>query len=228
MFTVFFKTIILYALIILSLRLMGKRQLGELQPTEFVITILISNIATLPIEDVDIPLLTGVLPILTLVCCEVVMATVSMKWRKARKFISGSPKILIRDGVIDQNEMRELRFSIDDLMAQLRQSQVFDITDVAFAIVETTGQLSVYPRFEARGVTAKMLSLPSEGEETAPPAVIISDGMLIPQSLEYCNLSPEWLRKILREKKLEVSDVYLMTCNRQANYHIVEKERKAS
>lgn len=228
MFTVFFKTIILYALIILGLRLMGKRQLGELQPSEFVITILISNIATLPIEDIDIPLLTGILPILTLVCCEIVMATVSMKFRGARKIISGSPKIIIRDGVIDQKELRELRFSIDDLMAQLRQNSIFDIADVSFAIVETTGKLSVYQRFEARNVTADMLGLPSEGEETAPPVVMISDGQIIAEALRYCNLRPEWLKKTLEDQQTNVSDVFLMTCNRQANYHIVKKESRAS
>lgn len=227
MFTVFIKTVILYALIIFGLRLMGKRQLGELQPTEFVITILISNIATLPIEDVDIPLLTGILPILTLVCCEVIMSALSLKSRRARKFLSGSPKIIIRDGVIDQKELKSLRFSIDDLMEQLRQNSIFDIADVAFAIVETTGKLSVYQKFEARSVTAQMLNLPSQGEETAPPVVMVSDGQLIRESLEYCNLRPEWLEKTLRDQKVALRDIFLMTCNRQANYHIIKKEKKA-
>lgn len=224
MFTIFIKTVTLYVLIILGIRLMGKRQLGELQPAEFVITILISNIATMPIEDIDIPLLTGILPILTLVCCEVVMSTIALKSKRARKFISGSPKIIIRDGVLDQKELQKLRFSIDDLMAQLRQSNIFDIADVGFAIVETTGKLSVYPKFEARGVTAGMLNLPSEGQETAPPVVMISDGILIHEALSYCNLRPEWLQKTLKEHDVEIQDVFLMTCNRQANYHIVRRE----
>ena len=227
MFTVFFKTVILYALIIFGLRLMGKRQLGELQPSEFVTTILISNIATLPIEDIDIPLLTGILPILTLVCCEVMMSTLSLKSARARKILSGSPKIIIRDGRIDQKELKNLRFSIDDLMEQLRQNSIFDIADVAFAIVETTGKLSVYQKFEARNVTAQMLSLPADGVETAPPVVMISDGRLIEQSLPYCNLKPEWLEKTLKEQEVELRDVFLMTCNRQANYHIIKKEKRA-
>lgn len=227
MFTIFIKTIILYALIVFGLRIMGKRQLGELQPSEFVVTILVSNIATLPIEDVDIPLLAGILPILTLVCFEVMMSTLSLKSRRARKIISGSPKIVIRDGAIDQKQLKELRFSIDDLMEELRQNSVFDITDVAFAIVETTGKLSVYQKFEARNVTSKMLNLPSAGEETAPPMVVISDGVLIPGSLEYCNLRPEWLQKTLKEKNLAQKEVFLMTCNRQADFHLVKKERRA-
>lgn len=227
MFTIFFKTIILYALIIVGLRLMGKRQLGELQPSEFVVTILISNIATLPIEDVDIPLLTGMLPILTLVSCEVIMSTVALKSKRARKILSGSPKIVIRDGAIDQRQLRDLRFSIDDLMEQLRQNNIFDIADVAFAIVETTGKVSVYQKFEARNVTASMLGLPSEGQESAPPVVMISDGQLIEEALHYCNLRREWLQKTLEEQKVRLEDIFLMTCNRQANYHIIKKEKVA-
>ncbi len=227
MFTIFFKTIILYALIIVGLRLMGKRQLGELQPSEFVVTILISNIATLPIEDVDIPLLTGILPILTLVSCEVIMSTVALKSKRARKILSGSPKIVIRDGVIDQRQLRDLRFSIDDLMEQLRQNNVFDIADVAFAIVETTGKVSVYQKFEARNVTAEMLNLPSDGQESAPPVVMVSDGQLIEEALRYCNLRHEWLEKTLGDQKVRLEDIFLMTCNRQANYHIIKKEKVA-
>ena len=227
MFTIFFKTIILYALIIVGLRLMGKRQLGELQPSEFVVTILISNIATLPIEDVDIPLLTGILAILTLVSCEVIMCTVALKSKRARKILSGSPKIVIRDGVIDQRQLRDLRFSIDDLMEQLRQNNVFDIADVAFAIVETTGKVSVYQKFEARNVTAEMLNLPSDGQESAPPVVMISDGQLIEEALRYCNLRHEWLEKTLGDQKVRLEDIFLMTCNRQANYHIIKKEKVA-
>lgn len=225
MFTIFFKTIILYALIIVGLRLMGKRQLGELQPSEFVVTILISNIATLPIEDVDIPLLTGILPILTLVSCEVIMSTVALKSKRARKILSGSPKIVIRDGAIDQKQLRDLRFSIDDLMEQLRQNNVFDIADVAFAIVETTGKVSVYQKFGARNVTAEMLNLPSDGQESAPPVVMISDGQLIEEALHYCNLRHEWLQKTLGDQKVRLEDIFLMTCNRQANYHIIKKEK---
>ena len=227
MFTIFFKTIILYALIIVGLRLMGKRQLGELQPSEFVVTILISNIATLPIEDVDIPLLTGILPILTLVSCEVIMSTVALKSKRARKILSGSPKIVIRDGVIDQRQLRDLRFSIDDLMEQLRQNNVFDIADVAFAIVETTGKVSVYQKFEARNVTAEMLNLPSDGQESAPPVVMVSDGQLIEEALRYCNLRHEWLEKTLGDQEVRLEDIFLMTCNRQANYHIIKKEKVA-
>ena len=132
---VLLRTLVLYLLVIGAVRLMGKRQLGELQPSELVITILISNIATLSLEDEEIPLLHGILPILVLVCFEVLISQVSLKSERIRRWISGSPKVLIRGGVIDQQMMRELRFSVDDLMTSLRTNGVFDIADVQYAIV---------------------------------------------------------------------------------------------
>lgn len=226
MLTIFMKTTILYVLIVFGLRMMGKRQLGELQPSEFVATILISNIATLPIEDVDIPLLAGILPIVTLVCFEVVMSAISLKSMKARKFFSGSPRMVVQDGNIDQGALRDLRYSIDDLMEQLRQNSIFDISEVAFAVVETTGKLSVYQKFGARPVTGDTLSLSPQGQSNAPPVVMISDGVFIEQALSYCNLRREWLDKVLKEEGVGVHDVFLLTCDRAATYHLVRKEKK--
>ena len=123
--TIFIRALILYFVVIFSVRLMGKRQLGELQPSELVITILISNIATLPLEDTAIPLLPGILPILSMVCFEVIISWFSLKSRRLRRVICGSPKIIIRNGQIEQDTMRELRLSIDDLMTALRGNQVF-------------------------------------------------------------------------------------------------------
>jgi uncharacterized membrane protein YcaP (DUF421 family) len=225
MYVVLFRTILLYILIIFSLRVMGKRQLGELQPSEFVITILISNIATLPIQDVDVPLSGGIVPILTIVCFEVFISTLILKSKTARKVISGNPRVLIRDGKVDQQEMQNLRFSVDDLLEQLRTNNVFDIQDVAFAIVETTGKLSVYQRFEARNVTPQMLNLQSPGEDALLPVAVISDGEVVEDSLRFCNLKPEWLHKVLSENGYQPQDIFLMTCNRKAQYHIIPKEK---
>lgn len=115
---------LLYIVVIFAVRLMGKRQLGELQPSELVITILISNIATLPLEDLDIPLVTGILPILSLVCFEVIVSWITLKSKRMRRMISGSPKIIIRDGKIEQETLQDLRFSVDDLMTALRANQI--------------------------------------------------------------------------------------------------------
>ena len=227
MLIVFIKTLLLYILIIFSLRIMGKRQIGELQPSELVVTILVSNIATLPIEDTNIPLLAGIVPIVTLMSAEVLISFLSTKNNFARKMISGNPVMVVRDGKIDQKKMSDLRMTVDDLMEQLRIKNIFSIEDVAFAIVETNGSLSVYQTFEARNVTAKMLNLPSQGETNAPPAVVVSNGTLIPSALSYCNLKQEWLNKVLQENDCPMEEIYLLTCDRSANYQLIRKEKRS-
>jgi len=205
---------------------MGKRQVGELQPAELVVTIMISNIATLSIEDTNIPLLGSILPIFVLVSCEVFESVLSLKSRVMRKLLSGNPRIIIRDGVLNQQEMKNLRWSIDDLTEQLRLGGIFDIREVNFAVVETTGALSAYQKFGARPATAQMLNVPPQGEPDAPPMTIICDGRLDLDALNFLNLRREWLDKILRERELTVEQVFMMTCDRRAQYSIIEKEKK--
>ena len=142
MYALMARTILLYLLIVAGLRIMGKRQIGELQPSELVVTILISNIATLPIQDVDVPLSGGIVPILTIVCFEVFISGLTMRSRTARRLFCGGPKMVIRDGQIMQKELRDLRFSVDDLIEQLRAAGYFDPSEVLFAVVETTGSSS--------------------------------------------------------------------------------------
>ena len=223
---VMIRTILLYLLITIALRIMGKRQLGELQPSELVTTILVSNIATLPVEDTGIPLLAGVIPIFTLMCFEVFTSYIVLKNKRIRRVVAGNPVIVIRDGQIRQQELEKLRLNIDDIMAQLRAQNIFDIREVSFAVVETTGSLSVYQKFPARNVTAQMLSLPEDAASNFPPLVIISDGTLIDSALRMCNLREEWLRATLEAQKIAQEDVFLMTCDRSANYYIVPKEKK--
>lgn len=226
MLIVFIRVLLVYSLIIASLRLMGKRQLGELQPSELVVTILVSNIATMSIEDTNVPLLGGIIPILSLVCFDVIVSAITLKFKTARRIISGSPRIIIRDGVIDQEELHELRFTIDDMMEQLRGSNIFDLRDVAFAIVETTGQLSVYQKYSARNVTADMIGIKDDPKENDPPVVIISDGMVSHSALSHCKLSHDWLEQTLSENGYKTDDIFIMTCNRNADYYIVPAERK--
>ena len=218
------RTIILYSAIVIALRIMGKRQLGELQPTELVVTILVSNIATLSIEDTNVPLLGSILPIFTLVSCEVIVSILILKSSKARKIIAGNPIIIIRDGIIDQKEMKNLRWSLEDLTEQLRSNNIFNIDEVSLAIVETSGSLSAYAKFYARPATAQMLNILPEGEPDAPPITIISDGELVEDGLNFCNLRREWLDKVLEEKNLSVSEVFVMMCDRRARYSLQVKE----
>lgn len=221
MLIVFIRATILYGLIMFCIRLMGKRQLGELQPSELVITILLSNIASLPIEDTSIPLILGAVPLLVLVGCELIVSNISLKSKKFRSFVSGSPVIVIKQGVIDQNELRKLRFSIDDLMEIVRQNSIFDIRDVEYAIVETTGKISILPKYQAQTVTAKMLNI--QGNEDIPPIVIISDGELLESAIRACNIEKEWVYKTIAQHNYSINDIFLMTCIDTNDYYIVQK-----
>ena len=203
---------------------MGKRQLGELQPSDLVVTILISNIATLPIEDINIPLISGVIPILTFVALEVVISVISLKWDAARKLVSGSPKIIIKNGVIDQKELKKLRFSTEDLMEQLRSKDVFNIADVDFAIVETTGRVSVYKKFEKQNVTAQMMSVTPTPQDLSFPYILIKDGKINYEGLVLLNLEKKWLEKVCKNEKTKIQDVFLFTADRTQNYSLIKKE----
>ncbi len=224
MFIVLIRSAILYALIIFSIRLMGKRQLGELQPTELVITILISNIASLPIEDSTVPMVLGVVPILVLVGFEICISFTSLKNRKFRRFLSGRPVIVIREGKIDENALRELRYSIDDLMESLRAQSVFDITQVNYAVVETTGNISILLKDNQQAITPLTLNL--KVDDTNPPIVIISDGELLSNAMNRYNIPMEWLDIILIKNKIKLEKVFLFTCDDKLNYYLVPKTSK--
>lgn len=221
MLVVFIRAIILYGLIMFCIRLMGKRQLGELQPTELVITILISNIASLPIEDTGIPLVLGAVPVLALVGCELFISNLSLKWKGFRSFISGSPIIVIHDGEIDQLQLRKLRFSIDDLMESLRQANIFDIRDVEYAVVETTGKVSILQKFAAQNATPKMLGI--KGKDQTPPVVLVSDGVLIEGSMKSCGVDKKFVDQIIEKHHCTLKKTFLLTCDQKRDLHFVKK-----
>ncbi len=217
------RTILIYLVIVFGLRLMGKRQLGELQPSELVVTILVSNIATLPIENTDIPLFGGIVPILTLVSFEVLFSTLTLKSGKLRKLVSGTPQVIIQNGEIDQREMGKLRFSIDDLMAQLRGSGVFNLEEVALAVVETTGKVSVYPKAEYRPVTPSVLHIPTQ-EPQLPPSPVICDGRVNPTPLPYRQVSQKELEQAAAKEGAALGEVFLMTWDDTGAVQVVRKK----
>ncbi len=223
MLTVFIRGMILYVLVIFSVRLMGKRQIGDLSPAELVITILISNIATLSIEDVSVPLFTGIIPILTLVCLDVLVSYISLKSRKIRHIISGKPKIVISNGVIDQNQLKTLRYTVDDLMSSLRTQGIFDITEVQYAVVETTGAISAYLKADRLPLTPKTLAQPETASD--PPQAIISDGDFIKSAESRLDLNEQEVLKELKRKHLETGDVFLCTVDSQGKLYIIEKQK---
>lgn len=222
MLTSFLRVLILYPIVVFGVRLMGKRQIGELQPAELVVTILISNIATLPLEDQNLPLLMGVMPMLLLVCFEVLLSWISLKSRRLRHLTAGGPKVIIRGGQIDRRMMRELRFSLDDLMTALRSSGVFDLREVQTAIVETNGTVSVYQKASARPVTCADLQLRAQGGD--PPEVLIADGCVSDEGLTAVGLTREKLQAILMREHLRTEDVFLLTADTGGICSLIKQE----
>ena len=222
MCVILIRSVILYVLVIFAVRLMGKRQLGELQPSELVITILVSNIATLPIEDVNIPIIVGVTPILSLVCFEVMVSWINLRLPELRRLISGSPKIIIRNGCIERDIMRELRFSVDDLLMALRSKDIFDIGEVQYAIVETTGSVSVMKKQPLDTPTRKDMKIAAECSE--PPVLIIADGKFIPQAMESVKLSKAAVEMLLSANKMSLNDVFIMTADSSGSCYIADKQ----
>lgn len=217
------RSLVLYIVVIFSVRLMGKRQLGELQPTELVITILVSNIATLPLEELSIPLIIGITPILSLVCFEVIMSRLTLKFPRLRCIVSGHPKIIISNGHIDRSVMKSLRYSIDDLMTALRQNGVFKLEDVQYAVVETTGSISVLKKAENDTVTCSDLKIKVPNDN--PPVIVITDGKVLERSLSEINADTKWLNGILKKEKKKAADIFIMTADRNKNYYIVDMEK---
>jgi uncharacterized membrane protein YcaP (DUF421 family) len=220
MFKVFLRGVLMYFIVILSVRIMGKRQIGELQPGELVITILMSNVATLPVEDPTLPLSSGVVPIFTLVLIDVLVSALSMKFRRFRRFMSGSPIIVISDGKIDKQAMHMLRLTADDLMSALRTAQVFDFNDVQLAVVETTGKISVCPKKQCSPPDCKELGI--SPQEKNPPVIVIDDGEVAEEALRFIRRDYDWLDKVLAKEKLTPTDIFIMTADSSGDYRIIK------
>lgn len=223
MAVVLIRACILYIIITFSLRLMGKRQLGELQPSELVVTILISNIAAIPVEDSSVPMLMGIVPILTLVCLDIIMSAIMLKFPKFRKMIIGSPRVIMSEGVIMQKEMKRLRYTVDDLVEAMREEQIFDINEIWYAIVETTGKIHFLKKKDY--LSAEKADVNCGGSSSDPPAVIIRDGREDAEQLASMGLGTGWLNEQLRQQKLSIKDVFLMTADRNGQNTIIKRQR---
>lgn len=223
MAVVLIRACILYVIITFSLRLMGKRQLGELQPSELVVTILISNIAAIPVEDSSVPMLMGVVPILTLVSLDIIVSAIMLKFPKFRKLIIGSPRVIMSEGVIMQKEMKRLRYTVDDLVEAMREEQIFDINEIYYAIVETTGKIHFLKKKDYQN--AEKADISCGGSSSDPPAVIIRDGREDEEQLNSMGLGMGWLRQQLREQQLSIKDVFLMTADRNGQNTIIKRQK---
>lgn len=204
MLVLVFRTLILYGVVVISMRIMGKRQIGEMQPSELVVAIMISDLASVPMQAIDIPLLSGAIPVLTLLVAEVTVSFLSLKSRVARRFLTGEPSIIIYQGHLNEKEMRRLRFNMNDLQEQLRSGGYPNISDVEVAVLETNGTLSIIPKKQARTVTVRDLNVKGAQPESLP-YMLISDGRLNHSELQRSGKSKEWLLKEL--KKLRVFEI---------------------
>lgn len=226
MLTVFFRTLILYAVSVLAIRLMGKRQIGQLQPYEFVLALMIADLAASPMENVGTPLLYGVVPILTMLFLYGVLTLLSAKWMPARRALSGGPSVVIRGGAIQYAEMKRLCYTTTDLMEELRERGYLNIADVRTAILETSGQLTVFPFAAKRPLTPEDLCL--EPEEEDIPLTLAVDGKLQIEHLHKRGLDESWLWKQIRPLGYSsASQLLLASLDGQGRLFIQGKGEKA-
>ena len=222
MLTTIIRTLILYLAAVFSVRLMGKRQIGELQPTELVVTILLSEIAAIPIQDNDIPLINSIVPVMLLVGFEILSSVIGIKSVRFRKINDGNPFIIIKDGVIDQKKLKALRLTVDDLLSALRQKDVFDISDVEYAVMETNGAVSLLLKPEKRGVTAQDMNITIKDSGFLCPVIV--DGRIIGKHMSSCGFSRKKLDSALKKAKLSQDEVLLMTVDKNGKTEIIKKE----
>lgn len=216
------RTIVLYVIIVFALKLMGKRQISDLQTSELVITILISNIAAIPMQNTEQPLLTGVVPIGVLICCEILVSFLMLKSYKMRELICGKPVVVIDEGKIQQSALEYLRLSVEDLFEQLRQLDIFTLEDVWVAIMETNGQLSVLKRSEKQPPDAGTLGI--QVPKASVDTVVVSDGNICDFSLKVCGLDRKWVEEIAGSQGVDIKDIFIMTANKTKKYNIIKKE----
>ncbi|MEG0545665.1 MAG: DUF421 domain-containing protein [Oscillospiraceae bacterium] len=218
-----FRTIILYILVICTMRILGKRQIGQLQPAEFVITLLLSEILVIPMQDTQLPLINTFIPAFLLVGFEILISVISLKSIKFRSILQGNSLIVISNGVLDQKQLKRLRFTIDDLLEALRKKDVFDISIVQYAIVETDGTLSVMLKPEFDTPDAKDFNhIKLENKGLA--CVIISDGEIITTDFKECGLTKYKFNKIIEKYNIDIKNTMLMTIDKYGNKTIIKKE----
>lgn len=218
----FLRTILIYFIIIASLRFMGKRQIGELQPTELVVTLLISELASIPLEDADTPLFAAFVPVIILICLEVIISGINLKSSRFRQLFTGKPIIVIQNGTIDQKALKSLRISVADLQDTLRLKGYFDISKVKFAVVEMNGQISAMPKESDAPPTADELGM--QLTDKPIPYTVINDGKLVRSHFKDAGTNEKKIQKQLRQQNLQIKDVLLMTCEKNGRYFTVKKD----
>lgn len=220
----FIRAIIIYVVIIIAVRLMGKRQVGELKPHELVITILISAIAVIPLEENSMPLANCLVPILLFVSLEIIMSVISMKSLWFRNLLQGRPIFIIRQGKLDQKKLKQLRLTMDDVVDALRQKDVFDISQVEDAVIETNGSISVLPKAEYQPLTASDINL--SVKEKGMPVAIVIDGKPINEYFNEYKLKDSEIELVLQTVNRDAKRIMLLTIDDDGNTYLIEKEKQ--
>ncbi len=217
------RTFIIYFTLLAAMRLLGKRQLGEMELSEFVVAALIADLAAIPLQDTRLPLLNGLLPILVLFCCEILLTGLTLRHIRLRALFFGRPSLLIVRGKIDQREMRKNRFTVDELLQELRNQGSVDISQVEYAILETDGRLNVIPFPAERPATAAQLGL--DAGPGGYPSVIVSDGRVLEANLRHAGRDRAWLARQLKDRGVEdAKNVFLLTVNGAGQVYFAPKE----
>ncbi len=218
------RAVMLYAVVIFLIRLMGKRQIGELQPSELVITILISEVASLPMQDNSIPVFNSMIALVVLVSFEIISSALSLRFHKLRNIMQGHPVIVIRNGQIDKNALKELRLTVNDLISALRQRDVFEISQISYAIFETNGKISVLLKPQNRNLTPEDMNITPE--DSGMPFAVICDGDFNANSANEAEINKEEVERILCRKNKKIRNILLMTVNKKKKISIIERDDK--
>lgn len=218
---IFIRTIIVYLVAILAVRIMGKRQIGELKPHELVITILVSETANMPIEDNNIPLANMLVPIMLFVSFEIIVSAISMKSLSFRNILQGKPIFVIRKGKLDEKQLKRMRLTMDDLIDAVRQKDIFDISTVQDAVVETNGSISVLQKAEEAPVTPKQMKL--SVKEDSVPVTIVIDGKPVSEYFGEEKIDTHRIELIVKNTGKDIQDIMLLTVDDKGNTFIIPK-----
>ena len=219
------RTVILYLVLIFALRLMGKRQIGEMEPAEFVVTMLVANLASIPMQDGAIPLYSGLVPILTVLAMELVLSGLTLRSVRLRRLLCGKPVILIDNGKLIQQNLRRTRVTLDELAGHLREKDVLDIRAVQYAILETDGKLSVFPFPKERPASAKDAGITVS--QRVMPVTVIADGWLSREDLTRIGKDEAWLNGVLAQHAAQISTTMLLTVDEKERVFWLGKEGQA-
>ena len=220
----YLRTMVLHLLLILVIRLMGKRQIGQMEPSEFVVTMLVANLATIPMQDSAIPLLAGMVPILSVLGVELMLSSLSLKSVGLRRLLCGKPVILIENGRILEKNLRRTSITLDELTGHLRLKDVLDPRAVQFAILETNGNLSVFPFPKDRPANAAEAGIQAKKQNL--PITIVADGHLYKDNLPLLGKSEAWVHRVLQQRNADISSTLLLTADKEDHLCFYPREGK--